>query len=299
MVGRKVFFALSAVVLATTLEFSDASLTRRRRGSLLPAFGGFDDSLFGSNVFDSFGFPSTTMRRGLPSAAWLPSSSSSAQSAQKHPFAAIMDVFGNGNVFQRPSDTVPKQSLKSTGNEVQVATPPPVRTYDAHTDKTTGDLVIEVSAPQASGTSFDIEVDDDQRTVRIKEIWERSESHDLPGGGHRSSKSSGAFEKKWRVPATVVLDDISAEWDDASSTLVVRLPVDDTQNMLIEHDSDGSKSAVAPAQEAASAGQCSDDHRQKQLSQQKAYEQRMQEEYQERIRQYEEQRKAQIGRAHV
>eukprot|EP00750_Incisomonas_marina_P031162 INCI7743.1.p2 GENE.INCI7743.1~~INCI7743.1.p2 ORF type:complete len:435 (-),score=93.31 INCI7743.1:1804-3108(-) len=199
---------------------------------------------------------------------------------RKDPFLALMNTLDQGLVAP---------ASKGLVTEFQAASQPPARSYDARTDDATGDLLIEVSAPQANGKSFDIEVDDASRTLRIKEHWKHSDSHSLFGGrGRATSFNSGAFEKKWRLPSTVMLDAITADWDADASKLVVRMPVDHTENMLIEHGDDGSKSAVAPHEDSQSApsATCSLDQAQRQQE----YEQRMQDQYEQRMREYEQRR---------
>lgn len=258
---------LGALVLAQSPQHADGFKFGRR----LNPFGisMFNDVFGSSSPFgstDSF-FPTSRGANrhtaGLPVAAWVPS-------RQKDPFD---NIFENFNRALAPA----KQ-----GSELAVTAPPPARSYDARTDDE-GNLLIEVSAPQASGTSFDIEVNDAERTLKIKEHWKRSKSDKSAHGWSRSS-SSGAFEKMWRVPATVSLEGVTAEWDSDNSKLVVRMPVDHSQNLLIEHDDSSEPSNALAHGKSDAEAQCDADG--DEAAKQAEYEARMQEEYERQLAEY-------------
>ena len=151
----------------------------------------------------------------------------------------VPDTF-NGAV-QAQNSIAPKDSMAAT-------LAAPTRRFATKTDPASGDIVIFVSAPDATGDSFDIQVDEADRVVRIQEKWAREfvdepeaegQSNETPGTPFykRRGSSSGSFLKSWKVPPTVNLADIRAEYDSSSGSLVVTLPADPNFHQLVDHES--------------------------------------------------------------
>ena len=90
----------------------------------------------------------------------------------------------------------------------------PQRTDKNYFDETRNQIVVEIHAPEATQSSFNLELDGETRTLKISEKCQ----------SRSNFRCDNAFSKKWQIPRSVDVDGSTAEWNDAADTLIVRLP---------------------------------------------------------------------------